>query len=477
MATCESDHASRRSRRSRYNPRAMTGEAASARCRKCGRCSLLKRHFCRRRCPACQPHEYGWGESLGLILYGCGGGAALVWAVEGQDLLLVLLFLYALSLLLCVLHEATHALAAALVGWRVHFVGIGSGGVWRVIPVGRLVILLHRRPWSGAGFCGTGPRHAYSRRAIAAILAAPLAMHLVAAAAARLWAPPSAVARLFVALNLLAAVGNAWPRKLRQHVARATDGKLLLDLWCHPDLAREKWCRAGWVNPVAARLFARKFEEAFALAEQAVAANPGNETVLATFAGAAAATGRYGLALPHVPALAASEERARPSRVRALRDGDLAARGLLRGAELEDYVRGGILVGADRLDEVVDLSERRLAASSSEESRALWQACLALALLLSQRDLDRAEAGARYACERLPWVPFVETAWGMTRIERGDFEEGLAAFARTRKVDREGRMAWLQAAWSAVAGRRDLLPALEAPGAWPACRRRAERAL
>ena len=76
-------------------------------------------------------------------------------------------------------------------------------------------------------------------------------------------------------------------------------------------------------------------------------------------------------------------------------------------------MRGSFLVAVDRLDEVLAISERGVEAAPSEESRALWQGCVALALLMMGRDLDRAEQAARYAYERLPWVPFVETAWGM----------------------------------------------------------------
>lgn len=445
------------------------------RCKRCARASLLGAHFRSRCCPACQQYEYGLGQGLGLILYGCVGGAAIVWAAGERRVIVVLLLFYAENLLLCILHEATHALAAVLVGWRVHMVGIGSGGIWKAIPLGRMAIVLHKRPWTGGGFCGTGPpRDGHARAAIAFILAAPLAMHLAAAAIAWRWAPPGVASRLFVALNLLAFAWNAWPREVRGHMARGTDGKLILDLWRRPEEAREVWRQAHWFGPVYVRWLVGDHEQAFALAEEAKQANPRHGPALAAFASTAAMTGRYELALPHAAVVAASEEDRWPRALKALPDVALAAHGHFRGAEFEDYVRGGLLVGTDRLDEVLLLSERRLAAATSEESRALWQACIALALLLARRDLDRAEEAARWAYERLPWVPFVETAWGMARIERGDFAGGLKAFRRARKVDHEGRTAVLHAAWGAVAGERKRLAVLDAPGAWPACRRRAQ---
>ena len=123
--------------------------------------------------------------------------------------------------------------------------------------------------------------------------------------------------------------------------------------------------------------------------------------------------------------------------------------------------------------------------ATSDEARALWQGCVALSLLLAGRDLDRAEDAARWAHARLPWVAFVETAWGMVRIERGDLDAGLAAFTRARRTDATGGMSALHKAWTAVAhvrrGRREdarrMLEELRVPGVWPACPRRAEHAL
>jgi tetratricopeptide (TPR) repeat protein len=148
-------------------------------------------------------------------------------------------------------------------------------------------------------------------------------------------------------------------------------------------------------------------------------------------------------------------------------------------------MRGSVLVALDRLDEVLDLSERQHAAATSDEARALWLGCVALSLLLAGKNLDRAEEAARWAYERLPWVAFVETAWGMARIERGEIDEGRAAFERARKVDATGGMGALHTAWTAVAHVRKgeleqarmLAEALRVPGAWPACMRRAERAV
>jgi hypothetical protein len=179
-------------------------------------------------------------------------------------------------------------------------------------------------------------------------------------------------------------------------------------------------------------------------------------------------------ALAHVRPYARFHDARRSRELRRLGDARLAAHGLFRGPELEEYMRASLLVALDRLDEALAISERGAEAATTEETRALWRGCIALALMMLGRDLERAEEAARWAYDRLPWVPFVETAWGMARIEHGDKAGGLEVFERVRAIDPEGNTAGLRAAWTIVAtGLHERLP----DHAWPACRRRAERAL
>jgi len=389
--------------------------------------------------------------------------------------------IYPVSVVGVALHEGTHALVARLLGWRVYAIALGRGDVSSQLRVGG-TRLVFRRSFFRGGHCVAAPKIGDpSRRAIALFLGAPVLMHVVVAAVAFRLASGATVggmiATMFALSNALLALLNAWPR----HVSRdlSTDGMVLLDLLRSPETALVRW-------RFSARLLAiqheRKPEEGLAAAEQALALEPQSEAAAACLAVAAQAAGRGEEALRQVAAYARTVEAARPKEILKLPERELAARGHFRGSEHEEYMRGSILVGLDRLDEVLALSERGVARATSEETRALWQGCVALSLLMAERDPDRAEEAARYAYERVPWVPFVEVAWGMARIERGDVREGLAAFSRASRIDPEAT-AQLRAAWTVVAraaeGRPErAIPAeLQAPAVWPACRRRAERAL
>jgi hypothetical protein len=142
-----------------------------------------------------------------------------------------------------------------------------------------------------------------------------------------------------------------------------------------------------------------------------------------------------------------------------------------------------MLGAADRLDDVIDLYGRRSEAATSDETRALWRALLAIALLADGRGIDRAKASANYAYLRLPWVALAEAAWGAVQIEVGDPREGLNLLEQAARNDAAGSTAALRAVWTVVAqcalGRSDgrIPHAAEERNVWPAYRRRAERAL
>jgi len=405
--------------------------------------------------------------------------------IEPGAKVVALLAIYPVSLVTIVMHEATHAFVARLVGWQVRTLEIGLGEPWFRFRLGGTNVVVHHRP-SGGGRCTVACRvGAVSRRGITLFVGAPMVMHAVAAAVALRWASGGSlggvVAAMFVASNLFLIPLNAWPRDLpHRSAATANDGKRLLDLWRSPDRELLKWRFSAGL--LALRLD-QKPDEGFKEAERALALEPGSDAAAACLVCAAQVTGRREHMLPHVAAYARAIEASYPNALRKLSDGDLAARGVFRGKELEEYMRGSLFVGLDRLEETLALSERGVEAATCEETRALWQGCVALALLMIGRDLERAEEAARYAYERLPWVPFVETAWGMARIERGDTRVGLAAFMRVARIDSEGSTAWLRTAWTAAAraaeGRPDraISPDLQSPSVWPVCRRRAERAL
>lgn len=458
-------------------------------CSSCERSSVLGYFDRWGRCPACNPSAAG--PPIGGVVYAfllMGVALAPFGDLEPGGRLAALLAIWPLGLVNTVLHEATHALAARILGWRVHVVAIGAGTPLLQLRLGGTRLVLNGRLLATNGNCvalpeGTVP----SRGAIALVTAAPLAAHGVAAAAAL----PSVsgdsfgglLAALFAASNVLVLLWSAWPRDIPGR--GATDGQTLLDLWRDPDAEIAKWRLAVVFWPYHKHQRDGKAEEALKSAEAVLAAQPRDELVAGSFAAAAHAGGRPERALPHLGAYTKVIERSRSRGLRKLPDRALAARGLFRGPEHEEYMRGSLLVALDRLDEVLTLSERGVAEAASEEARALWQGCVALSLLLAGKDLDRAEEAARWAYERLPWVAFVETAWGMARIERGGLEEGLAAFERARKVDATGGMGALHTAWTAVAhvrrGEREqarmLAESLRAPGVWPACLRRAERAV
>lgn len=439
------------------------------------------------RCPACRRSRPSLQGIVYMILL-----VAVAMAV-GTDIepgarLAACLAIYPLTFVNVVMHEATHALVARLLGWRVHIIAIGTRGPWIRMRLGGTLLVLNGGPLGG-GHCSAFPEvGALSRRAIALYVGAPMAVHAVAAAAALRCVSRDSLggvlAAMFAASNLFIIVWNTWPRDLpHRGPAVATDGKVFLDLWRAPERELAQWRLAAGLGAFQAHLVEGKPEEAFKAAEQALLLDPTSDVAAMCLAIAARATGRHEQALPHAAAYAKAAEAGYPSKLRKLPDRALAAEGLFRGRELEEYMRASFLVGLDRLDEVLAISERGAEAAMSEESRALWQGCVALALLMIGRDLDRAEGAARYAYERLPWVPFVEAAWGMVRIERGSPAEGLEVFACVKRIDRQGSTAWLRAAWTVVAraalGKRevDLPEVLRAPGAWPACRRRAERAL
>jgi hypothetical protein len=399
------------------------------------------------------------------------------------------LAIWPLTLIAVVMHEAAHALAAKLLGWRVYVVSIGGQEAWIRFRWGRSLLLLNRR-LLGGGHCLAAPEvRVPGRGAIAIFTAVPILMHAVAAVAAHPWASGvslgGSLVAMFVAIHALMVPWNAWPRHLpHRNPPTPTDGRSLLDLWRFPEAHAAKWHLAVGLSAFQAHMLEGRPDEAFA-AVQRLCGEPASEPAAACLAYAAHATGRGEHALPHVASYARAMDAARPCDQRRLSDRDLAARGLFRGREHEEYIRGSLLVGLDRVDEALALSERQLAVATSDEARALWQGCVALSLLLAGRDLDRAEDAARWAHARLPWVAFVETAWGMVRIERGDLDAGLAAFTRARRTDATGGMSALHKAWTAVAhvrrGRREdarrMLEELRVPGVWPACPRRAEHAL
>jgi hypothetical protein len=462
-------------------------------CRGCSRESRLVAHFDdERRCPVCRPRLYTGRQAMAIVVWGCTfGGLVVATTVHPAAWLLALLGLHVIQFLLSVLHETAHALVARLVGWRVHFVGLGTARLWRTVRLGSVLLLLGRRPWSG-GFCGAAPAgDASSPGADAAILAAPLVFHAAAAGAALPWAALDSFGSLMVSLflveNLYFLALAAWPGTVRVAATNSpTDGKALLDLWREPEAGRKRRRLARWANPVYARIVESRFEDALALAGEAVERNPGDPDLLALLGSAAIYHRRGDLALPHVAPLARAAEEARPRELRGLTEQRLAARGHVRGAELEDYIRGGLLVGLDRFDEALSLSERRVERATSDEARALWSACLAQVLLLRGRpeDLDRAEQAARFAFERLPWVPFVEVTWGIAKIERGEARAGSWLFGRAARGDPEGSTAEMRAAWGIAAhaaegrsGPARRLFARQRVWYWPACRRRAERAL
>ncbi len=158
--------------------------------------------------------------------------------------------------------------------------------------------------------------------------------------------------------------------------------------------------------------------------------------------------------------------------------------GRMRGTDRAAYLRGSLLVDLDRLNEVVALSEERVAAATDESMRALWEACLALGLVLRGRggaDLVYAEGAARRAFEALPWVSYVTDAWGMVLIEQGKFKEGLNVFHAAKAYGDEPsemRLAWSLVAYVALGRRGSAQEVREFFGQtrpdWPAVLRRIE---
>ena len=55
-------------------PRRMGAAMDWRKCVKCGRTSMLFRHYRDGRCPPCQPHRYGIRETLVILLAACAGG-------------------------------------------------------------------------------------------------------------------------------------------------------------------------------------------------------------------------------------------------------------------------------------------------------------------------------------------------------------------------------------------------------------------
>ncbi|HEX5138625.1 MAG TPA: hypothetical protein VFY93_16760 [Planctomycetota bacterium] len=466
----------------------MSAAASSGQytCGSCDRTSTLPHLDARGNCPGCRasiPRPGLFDSAYTILLW----LLAFAFGSRGDPIgafFMAFFGIYPVMLVDTVLHEGAHALVGRLLGWRVYAVAIGAGEVSSRLRFGRAEITFHRRLLRG-GHCLAAPEVGNpSPGAIALFTAAPTFLHAILAAVALRWASAESLggmaAAMFVVSNALLVPANLWPRRVADRGPDVwTDGKTLIDLCRSRDAELARWS-------LSARYLAtqheRKPEEAFDVAERALAREPGNQAAAACFTIAARMTGRWEAALPHVVAYARAMELAFPRELRKLPDRALAARGLFRGSEHEEYMRGSILVSLDRLDEVLALSERGVARATSEETRALWQGCVALSLLMAERDLDRAEEAARYAYERLPWVPFVEAAWGMARIERGDAREGLRAFARAARTNPEATVE-LRAAWTVVAraveGRPECaVPAeLQAPTVWPACRRRAERAL
>lgn len=222
-----------------------TGVEVAARCRRCGATTPDPRAFRRRAwpgtgsvCPTCasQVARRSTGALLGAaaiclpvgVIGGALGGASPLW----QAVALWGGFFW-LAMAQAVPHEAGHAVAAHLLGFRVHRVQLGDGRQVASAQLGDTVLELHALPVGGVTWTSTDdPRRYRLRRTV--IVAAGPAVTAVIAVGAWQWTPApgstaDAMRSLVLATSALVLVTNLVPwRAARLGGPVPTDGWQLL---------------------------------------------------------------------------------------------------------------------------------------------------------------------------------------------------------------------------------------------------------
>ena len=390
----------------------------------------------------------------------------------------LLIAVYPLAPLRMLAHEGGHFIAARRLGWEVDEVRLGGGKELFTFPIGKTRWTIGRGVFRGGGFCKSLPEpDMVTQRACILFVLAGSLTELVLAVALVPFFSASFAGRVVVMFAILCVVDAVWslaPSKDAGAFARANDGEHIRRLIRAPEKELAEWRMATPLFQAIRYMEAGQKADAIAVVENAFPQPSADRRTRGMIAWVKLVCGRPQAALAHVEDYALF-----------VKEIDSEATGELPDEEGVAYVRSGLLVQLDRLDEVVALAERHRDAATDEEVRARWSACVALALLLRGHDADsvaRASAAAAYGFARLPWVSYVLTAQGISLIEQGEHDEGLRLFDLCDA--REGARSSLRDAWRVVAhaacGRdavaHELLKTLRAADAWPACLRRAEAA-
>jgi tetratricopeptide (TPR) repeat protein len=371
------------------------------------------------------------------------------------------------------MHELVHAVAGRLVGATIYAIGLGwSGRLLRFRLAGVRVNIA----WDFlfAGYCHGGfTRREATALRIAVFLGAPMLVHLACVAATL----PFLSWDEFGLLEAFA-LWNAWflfsvgvPRRYAGGLY--SDGMALWMLLRHREEFVQEYRRGSRLLPAA---YAEDPHAKRAHLERAVAEDPADGTVRGLLGHAFRDTGDHEEALRRLDDMVALEELDED-----FGEAHWAVRGkLLDAAKRRVSLRGTIYLEMDRQADAIELFQTALAEETVPEARAIWQADLAMALLLDGQP-ERAREPAAEAFALLPWVPYVGSTHAATLLEQPQAAlEGLAAADRH---DPEGHYRSTHDAWRAIAHARLGQPArarryLErAATRFPALRRLAEAAV
>jgi len=456
--------------------------ADTARCLGCQARTRLPDLIVHDRCPRCRPapaprsvaSTVAWLAVLAVLA---------VWTeARTAPLLAGLLALWASRPVVVLLHQTVRALVARLAGWPVWVIRVGAGDDLRARLIGRTRLVVAGPPWRGV--VGIDPRRVPSAVSMAVIEIVPLVLLAGAAALCfRLATPATTEGAILFAVALgatLEILRDLWPRQVSVNGSRvSTAGLRLARLARRPMHERRKATREGLL--VRAVEFVARGDPATAESEleNAPIDDPGDGAISGVLGWTRFLQGRP-VDPERLEDFARWIENHADDEVAQQR---LLAEGDLRGADHAAFLHGFLLVRLDRLDEAVALFEERVDRADGGALRALWEACLALALVLRGRggaDPVYAEGCARRAYEALPWVPYVTDAWGMVLVEQGRHGAGLdlfrAAEAAYGDEPSEMRLAWslvARAARGETERARELRARLgDNDNLWPAASRR-----
>lgn len=391
------------------------------------------------------------------------------------DLPVAALHFGALPLAIVVMHEAVHAIVGRLVGVTIYAIGLGwAGRFFRF----RLAGVQVRIGWDFlfCGYCVGGfLRHEATPLRIAVFIGAPLLVHLacVAATLPFLFSGSIGLLEFFAIWNAWFAVAVTVPRRYASGLQ--SDGMTLWMLLRHREVCVEAFRYASLLLPA---VHARDPRAMRAYLERAVAEHPDDENLRGLLGRACRATGDHEEALRRLDDMVAMEKLDE-----GLGEGHWAARGrLLDEPKRRTFVRGTIYLEMDRQADAIALFQAALIDETVTEVRALWQADLAMALLLDGQ-AERAREPATEAFALSPWVVYVASIHAATLLEAGDPRAALKELRAADRRDPDDLYRPTHDAWRTIAyarlGRRERAQRFlrRAKTPFPALRRMAEAAV